>query len=541
MKGVDSIGHRPNNQTAWEVDGRVLRAYSPTTGPLHSEGAERGEGTANPVKEGQVTRKLALAVLLVVLLGCGDSQKPPAKSNNPLRDRLERPIVIDGTAFPSRYEFETEAKKWDWAQSVLDYTAGKIFLPNTPGAMAESEARRTAAEIRSSPDLLAAILHDRQPCPACKVRHHRVRDDLLMDLSRVISTRPGDEIYERDSPVVQDSQELLRVLAALRGTAREIPEPELLDLLRQAESMQAIDRAVDGLKQRKYARANDPDALVDYAIGEFRWARATKSAGPAQRGVEACDEALKLAPTHWRAQSWKATILLDWGGRGDLPEVTRILTALADQQERGQQEERFSTTYVDLANAFLASESPEKAREAIDRGLRLYPRDSSLLALAARVPKITSNPRIQHAMLLGLDRDAGSLRISILERVKVIRPFGLDFNRTEGTTPMERAKEIIGTELPREVWLELPQRIPTADLGGTREFWIWLDDPESADARLLNVEYVRAGVAATLGVRDYWAREPAFGENTGEVTDPKARRLIDAAKERRSSGGKAPR
>ncbi|MGA2852860.1 MAG: hypothetical protein ABSE90_01815 [Verrucomicrobiota bacterium] len=91
------------------------------------------------------------------------------------------------------------------------------------------------------------------------------------------------------------------------------------------------------------------------------------------------DAALKLEPSNWEAQYYKAASLAYWPPEMNKgPEVIQRLSSLIDQQETMPPRPQFAQTYVLLGEQYQKAGKPEQAMETWKRGAAQLPNDAAL-------------------------------------------------------------------------------------------------------------------------------------------------------------------
>jgi tetratricopeptide (TPR) repeat protein len=91
------------------------------------------------------------------------------------------------------------------------------------------------------------------------------------------------------------------------------------------------------------------------------------------------DAALKLDPTNWEAQFFKASALTHWPDSMNTgPQVIQRFTTLIQQQEAQPPRPEFVQSYVLLGDQYQKSGQPDAARQAWGRGLSLFPTSQTL-------------------------------------------------------------------------------------------------------------------------------------------------------------------
>ncbi|MGO9586753.1 MAG: hypothetical protein ACLP2Y_11215 [Limisphaerales bacterium] len=148
-----------------------------------------------------------------------------------------------------------------------------------------------------------------------------------------------------------------------------------------------LDQAIAELKQRA---ANNPnDAEIPAALGQAELQKAgvlSQNGGSINEmgilGMQAdqsFDTALKLDPSNWEAQFFKANAMSYWPAELNKgQEVIQRLASLIDQQEAMPSQPQFAQTYVLLGDQYQKTGQLDQAALTWQLGLARFPNDSSL-------------------------------------------------------------------------------------------------------------------------------------------------------------------
>ena len=91
------------------------------------------------------------------------------------------------------------------------------------------------------------------------------------------------------------------------------------------------------------------------------------------------DSALKLDPSNWDAQFFKAVAMSYWPAELNKgPEVIQRLASLIDQQETMPPQPQFAQTYVRLGDQYLKAGQPDYAQQTWQLGAARFPTDPTL-------------------------------------------------------------------------------------------------------------------------------------------------------------------
>lgn len=157
--------------------------------------------------------------------------------------------------------------------------------------------------------------------------------------------------------------------------------------LKQLREANQLDQAVEALKQ---GATNNPTS-VEYptALGELYLQQAGVAARTGKSinemgilGMQAdqnFDAALKLDPSNWDAQFFKAAALAHWPAelnKGD--EVVQRFSALIDQQETMTPQPHFAKTYILLGDQYQKMGKPDYANATWQMGATKFPSDPVL-------------------------------------------------------------------------------------------------------------------------------------------------------------------
>ncbi|MEM7305091.1 MAG: hypothetical protein AAF682_00405 [Planctomycetota bacterium] len=94
---------------------------------------------------------------------------------------------------------------------------------------------------------------------------------------------------------------------------------------------------------------------------------------------DAYGRVLDLDPQHWEARYNKARNMSFWpAAYGGQAEAIKHFEILIDQQESGAPADRYARTYLWLGNLYAQQGNASLANDVWNRGLQLYPGDSSL-------------------------------------------------------------------------------------------------------------------------------------------------------------------
>jgi|SRR6266404_4449342 len=156
---------------------------------------------------------------------------------------------------------------------------------------------------------------------------------------------------------------------------------------RQLRDADQLDQAIEALKQG--AISNSTSAEYPTALGEAYLQKAhvasQKGGNVNEMGIlgmqadQSFDSALKLDPSNWEAQFFKAVAMSYWPAelnKGD--EVIQRLATLIDQQETMAPQPQFARTYILLGEQYEKMGKPDYAATTWRLGAAKFPTDSML-------------------------------------------------------------------------------------------------------------------------------------------------------------------
>jgi tetratricopeptide (TPR) repeat protein len=154
-------------------------------------------------------------------------------------------------------------------------------------------------------------------------------------------------------------------------------------LLRQLKKSGELDAAIAELKQRAAEVPNDAGistALGEAIMNKFPVQDFNAAATLGLQIDQSFDAALKLDPTSWEAQFFKADAMSYWpdvaGNKG--PEIIQRLSSLIDQQEKMTPQPEFARTYVLLGDQYQKAGQSAYAQSTWQLGLAKFPNDPAL-------------------------------------------------------------------------------------------------------------------------------------------------------------------
>jgi hypothetical protein len=147
-----------------------------------------------------------------------------------------------------------------------------------------------------------------------------------------------------------------------------------------------LDQAIAALKAGMAANPNDPAypaALGEAYIYKLRTAQDSGNYNEiailALQADQNFDAALKLDPSNWETQYYKAASLAHWPPEMNKgPEVIQLLSSLIDQQEAMSPQPQFAQTYVLLGDQYQQAGKPDYAIQTWKLGAARFPGDATL-------------------------------------------------------------------------------------------------------------------------------------------------------------------
>jgi hypothetical protein len=160
-------------------------------------------------------------------------------------------------------------------------------------------------------------------------------------------------------------------------------------LLKQLKSLGTLDATIAELKLRTAESPDDariPTALGEALMNKFPFKDYNEMAMMGLQIDQSFNAALKLDPSDWEAQFFKASALAVWPAEMKTgPEVIQRLSKLIDQQDTMSPQPQFAQTYVLLGEQYQKAGQPEYAVATWTLGLSKFRNDKSLQQhLAAR-------------------------------------------------------------------------------------------------------------------------------------------------------------
>lgn len=152
-----------------------------------------------------------------------------------------------------------------------------------------------------------------------------------------------------------------------------------------------LDRAIGELEER--ARSNPASPEIPAALGRAYLQKAGSIDDVREQGIlgmkadQTFETALALDSKSWDARFWKAMAMSHWPVQlNKTPEVVEDLVMLVEQQEQMAPKPEFAQTYVLLGDQYQKVGHPDHARQAWERGLTVFPDQSSLKEKLAKQP-----------------------------------------------------------------------------------------------------------------------------------------------------------
>jgi hypothetical protein len=254
-------------------------------------------------------------------------------------------------------------------------TGGAIFYcsrsASSPAPAKPVVASTSARAVAAAPPVMAAVAEPKPTKP-------QNPDD-----SRLVSAAPP-VLNEVKPAVSTSSTPFSRVMDVLVSTQSSFQEKQAA--WKQLVKAGELDQAIAALKTGMADNPNDP--AYPAALGEayINKLRAAQNSGnyneTAILGLQAdqnFDAALKLDPSNWEAQFFKAASLAHWPAEMNKgPEVIQRLSSLIDQQEAMPPQPQFAQTYVLLGEQYQQAGQPDYAVQTWKLGAARFPGDATL-------------------------------------------------------------------------------------------------------------------------------------------------------------------
>jgi hypothetical protein len=160
---------------------------------------------------------------------------------------------------------------------------------------------------------------------------------------------------------------------------------------KQLQDTHQLDQAITDLTQAAKAdpsSAEYPAALGQAYIQKLRTTEDTREKVMlAMQADQSFDQALNVDPSNWEARFWKASSLSYWPAEMNKSgEVIDNLVTLVEQQEIQSLQPQFAQTYVLLGEQYQKAGYADDARQAWQRGARLFPDNNTLREKLAGLP-----------------------------------------------------------------------------------------------------------------------------------------------------------
>ena len=155
---------------------------------------------------------------------------------------------------------------------------------------------------------------------------------------------------------------------------------------KQLQDAGGLDQTIAALKAGMAKHPNDAAYPAELGVAYINKLRTVHASGNynevAILGMQAdqsFDAALKLDPSNWEAQYYKAASLAYWPPEMNKdPEVIQRLSSLIDQQETMPPQPQFAQTYVLLGEQYQKAGKPGQAMQTWKRGAAQFPNVAAL-------------------------------------------------------------------------------------------------------------------------------------------------------------------
>ena len=236
-------------------------------------------------------------------------------------------------------------------------------------ANTQTQLERSLSEVRATLSMLAEAA-SRQPMQAAPEATQAPRGAEAAKDGAVAAAAPA---------AVELSAESL--LAQLDDP--NLDEMERQTLWEKARKAGLLDAMVKTMEERVAREPNNPDLRLDmgkaYLQKIFEVGSGPMAGLWASKADAAFDSALELDPQHWEARFQKAVSLSFWPpAMGKQGQAINEFETLIAQQNAGPKKESHAQTYLFLGNMYQQSGSMEKAVEAWQKGLDLFPDNQTL-------------------------------------------------------------------------------------------------------------------------------------------------------------------
>lgn len=162
--------------------------------------------------------------------------------------------------------------------------------------------------------------------------------------------------------------------------------PEKQATWKQLQKPGGLDQTIAALKAGMAKHPNDAAYPAELGVAYINKLMTAKNSGNyneiAILGMQAdqsFDAALKLDPSNWEAQYYKAASLAYWPPEMNKgPEVIQRLSSLIDQQETMPPQPQFAQIYVLLGEQYQKVGQSDNAIQTWRRGAAIFPGDPAL-------------------------------------------------------------------------------------------------------------------------------------------------------------------
>ena len=166
---------------------------------------------------------------------------------------------------------------------------------------------------------------------------------------------------------------------------------EKQSILEQMAQSGKLDAAIGELEQR--ALDQGPDPVVLATLGRTYLEKSGTLQDVREQGVlglkadQVFEQALAADAQNWDARYWKALAMSYWPPQlGKTSEVMESLLALIQQQEAATPRPEFARSYTLLGEQYQRSGHNDYARQVWQRGMSVFPNDTTLNERLASLP-----------------------------------------------------------------------------------------------------------------------------------------------------------
>src|SRR5665213_745765 len=152
---------------------------------------------------------------------------------------------------------------------------------------------------------------------------------------------------------------------------------------KQLQDAGGLDQTIAALKAGMAKHPDNAAYPAELGVAYINKLRAVNAGGNsailAMQADQSFDAALKLDPSNWEAQYYKAASLSHWPPEMNKgPEVIERLSSLIDQQEAMPPQPQFAQIYILLGEQYQKAGNPGQAMQTWKLGASQFPNDAEL-------------------------------------------------------------------------------------------------------------------------------------------------------------------